>query len=332
MMRTMRRRHSSASPATAVLPSRTLRSGAGSVSTARSIPSYAWRISQASCSALRPLHLLVGAQASPLRSRAAPTRRHRGLDDAEHDRREAWSPTNGPACRQRRASCPARRSAERGSPRTPCRGSGWRSCRDRPRARRASCRASRPRERRARRGRTSPARSPSGRAVVSMNEVTPGAASEVLLPREQPGSRRPAGPRDRLGAGHVAAAARLRGDRPEPRALARHARHDARAARAQAARCGSGTSGVASQNDSTAGCIDATSATEESPRARVRSISPTGLVDFARLSNSPPSASGTPVSRKPAGGAARRSPAGSRASRRWRSCRSAAKRSAMPRT
>jgi hypothetical protein len=56
----------------------------------------------------------------------------------------------------------------------------------------------------------------------------------------------------------------------------------------QAAPYGSGAFSVASQYDSTAGCIEHTSATEGSPRARVRRISAIGRVERLTVSNRPP--------------------------------------------
>jgi hypothetical protein len=63
-----------------------------------------------------------------------------------------------------------------------------------------------------------------------------------------------------------------------------------------AARASSGGSG-ASQYDSTAGCIAATSATDESPWAIERSRLATRRVERAGPSHRPPASTGTPVSR-----------------------------------
>ena len=79
-------------------------------------------------------------------------------------------------------------------------------------------------------------------------------------------------------------------------------------------------SGRASQNPRTAGCIDATNATDESAPARPRRSSQIGLVDSGTLRQSPPSSSGTPARRKPAWASCSKS-AGSRLRRACRSAR-----------
>ena len=59
-------------------------------------------------------------------------------------------------------------------------------------------------------------------------------------------------------------------------------------------------SGLASQKASTAGCIEATSATDGSAAASVRNTSQIGRVVSATLRHSPPPSSGTATSRNPA--------------------------------
>lgn len=66
---------------------------------------------------------------------------------------------------------------------------------------------------------------------------------------------------------------------------------------AQAARWGSSACSLAIQNASTDGCIEETSATEESPCASARKISAVARVDLGTLSKSPPKEAGTPVMR-----------------------------------
>jgi hypothetical protein len=158
--------------------------------------------------------------------------------------------------------------------------------------------------------------SSAGRAEVSMNELIPEPLPKCFLPeiRQPPSS--PA----------FAAAVVRATSPPLPGSEVIVPNHDPSLAiwdtyarcSSHASRCSGGACGDACQNDSTAGCIEATSATEASPRARTFSTSPTVRVDAATLSNSPPSELGTPVSRNPAAASSSNSSGTSR-SRRCRS-------------
>jgi hypothetical protein len=74
-----------------------------------------------------------------------------------------------------------------------------------------------------------------------------------------------------------------------------------------ASACSGGTLAVESQNERTAGCMEETSATEESPCASARKIWATSRVDVLTSRHIPPASAGTPVNEKPAARSASKS-------------------------